>query len=137
MLRQRKRWDAPDVRRILRPCLGRALHHACPQCGRGRLFDRWAHLCERCESCGLIYRREDGAELGSMYLGATVSQFFAAVVFFAVYFLTDWSQALSLAVGVPLVVGFCYGFLPLSMALWTAVDYLTDVSNREWWARPR
>jgi uncharacterized protein (DUF983 family) len=137
MRRQSERWSAPDVRRILRPCLSRALRHACPQCGRGRLFDRWAHLSERCEHCGLIYRREDGAELGSMYLGATVSQFFAALVFFAVFFLTDWSQAASLAVGVPLVVAFCYGFMPLSMALWTAVEYLTDVSNREWWARPR
>lgn len=137
MLRQSERWNAPDVRRIVRPCVLRALHHACPQCGRGRLFDRWAHLCERCEHCGLVYRREDGSELGAMYLGATVSQAFAALVFFGVWFLTDWSQALSLAVGVPVVVGFCYGFLPLSMALWTAVEYLTDVSNHEWWARPR
>ena len=27
--------------------------------------------------------------------------------------------------------------LPLSMALWTAVEYLTDVSSGEWWAKPR
>ncbi len=137
MLRLQQRWNAPDVRLLLRPCLGRALRHACPQCGRGRLFERWARLRERCEHCGLVYRREDGAELGSMYLGATVSQSFAALVCFALYFLTDWSQGLSLAVGVPVVVAFCYASLPLSMALWTAVDYLTDVSNREWWARPR
>jgi len=137
MLRERQRWDAPDVRDLVRPCLLRVVRSCCPQCGRGRLFDRWAHLRERCGHCGLIYRREDGAELGSMYLGATVSQAFAALVFFAVYFFTDWSRAVSLAVGLPIVVAFCYGFLPMSMAIWTAVEYLTDVANREWWAKPR
>jgi uncharacterized protein (DUF983 family) len=115
----------------------RALRRTCPQCGRGGLFDRWSHLRERCLVCGLVYRREDGAELGSMYLGATVSQCFAAAVFWAVWLFTDWSAEVALAVGVPLVVGFCYGFQPVAMALWTAVEYLTDVSNREWWARPR
>lgn len=125
------------MRRLVGPCLVRVVRHVCPQCGRGPLFLRWARLRERCDHCGLVYRREDGSELGAMYLGATVSQSFAALVFFAVFFFTDWGQVVSLAVGVPLVVVFCYAFLPMSMALWTGVEYLTDVSNREWWARPR
>ena len=87
--------------------------------------------------CGLIYRREPGAELGSMYLSATVSQLFAAGVFLAIWLGTDWGWQLSLLVSVPLVVSFCYAFLPWSMSLWTAVEYLHDVVNREWWARPR
>jgi uncharacterized protein (DUF983 family) len=118
-------------------CFPRVLKRHCPQCGRGRLFASWAHLCERCEVCGLLYRREDGAELGSMYLTATVSQVFAAAVFWVIWLTTDWSANLALAVGAPVVIAFCYSFLPLSMSLWTAVEYVTDVSNQEWWARPR
>ena len=50
---------------------------------------------------------------------------------------TSWSPALGLAVGTPIVVVFCYGILPLSMALWTAIEYLSDVASGEWWAQPR
>ena len=137
MLRLRIRWTAPELGTLLHICFARVLRHFCPQCGRGRLFDRWAHLRERCEHCGLIYRRESGAELGSMYLSATVSQLFAGAVFLAVFLWTNWSPTTGLAIGTPVVVAFCYGFLPMSMALWTAVEYLTDVGSGEWWARPR
>ena len=137
MSRARIRWDAPKLGGLPSTCLARVLRGTCPQCGVGRLFVRWARLRERCGHCGLIYRREDGAELGAMYLSASSSQLFAGCVFLAIYLATDWSPALGLAVGTPLVLAFCYGALPLSMALWTAVEYLTDVANREWWARPR
>jgi uncharacterized protein (DUF983 family) len=137
MVRRRVRWTAPPLGQLLRTCVLRALRHHCPQCGRGALFLRWARLRERCEHCGLVYRREDGAELGSMYLSATASQMFAGAVFLAVFLATDWTPAIGLCVGAPIVLAFCYGFLPMSMALWTAVEYLTDVSCGEWWAKPR
>ena len=72
-----------------------------------------------------------------MYLSATVSQVFAALVFAGIWIATDWSPSTAFLVGTPPVLAFCYGILPLSMALWTAVEYVTDVANREWWARPR
>jgi uncharacterized protein (DUF983 family) len=137
MVRMRVRWSSPRLGKLLGLCISRVLHHACPQCGLGPLFERWARLRERCPHCGLVYRREDGAELGSMYLSATVSQLFAGALFLSVFLWTNWSWVTGLAVGAPIVIGFCYGILPLSMALWTAVEYLTDVSSGEWWARPR
>jgi|JI7StandDraft_1071085.scaffolds.fasta_scaffold432881_2 uncharacterized protein (DUF983 family) len=136
-LRRIQRWTAPRIAGLRARCLRRVLRHHCPQCGLGALFDRWAHLRERCNHCGLIYRREDGAELGSMYLSATVSQLFAAAVFLLLWLFTDWTPWVGFAVGAPVVLVFCYGFLPLSMALWTAVEYLTDVASGEWWAKPR
>ena len=122
---------------IWRVAFRRVVKSRCPQCGRGRLFKSWAKLCERCATCGLVYRREQGAELGAMYLSATVNQAFAALVFLIIWWGTDWGLGLSLGVGVPIVLGFCYAFLPWSMGLWTAVEYAHDVGNREWWARPR
>jgi uncharacterized protein (DUF983 family) len=115
----------------------RVAHDHCPQCGRGGLFRRYARLCERCDVCGLIYRREHGAELGAMYLSATVSQMFAAFLFLFVWLVTDWGSWISLGVTTPLVLAFCYTFLPWSMRLWTAVEYVHDVGNRDWWARQR
>jgi uncharacterized protein (DUF983 family) len=108
----------------------------------GRLFERGLRLHASCAECGLVFRREQGAMTGSMYLSAAVTELFAVVVIAAVWFATDWlatgwGLALSLAFGLPLVGAFCYAFQPYSMGLWVAVEYLTDVGNREAWVRPR
>ena len=97
----------------------------------------YARLHERCASCGLVYRREQGAMTGSMYLSAAVTQIFGAAVIAGVWLLADWSTATSIAVGVVLVGAFCVLFQPYSMALWVLVEYLTDVGNRESWVEPR
>lgn len=122
---------------LWRTCLARVLRKRCPQCGEGSLFVTYARLYERCASCELVYRREQGAMTGSMYLSAAVTQIFGAIVIAAVWLLADWSTATSIAVGVVLVGAFCVLFQPYSMALWVLVEYLTDVGNRESWVEPR
>jgi hypothetical protein len=52
-----------------------------------------------------------------------------------VFFLTDWGPATSIAISVPVIIVFSYWFLPRSMALWVAVEFMTDVGNREEWVR--
>ncbi len=115
----------------------RALRGRCPQCGAGLLFRTWARLAEACSRCGLVYRRESGAQTGSMYLSAAVTQVFAAAVIFAFAVGTDRPAWRMIAVGLPLVLAFCAFFLPRSMALWVAVEYATDVGNGEPWVAPR
>jgi uncharacterized protein (DUF983 family) len=124
-------------RGLWRPCFARALRRRCPQCGAGRLFERGFRLYPGCSECGLVYRREQGAMTGSMYLSAAVTELFAAAVIAVVWLATDWGVLLSIAVGLPLVAAFCYAFQPYSMALWVAVEYLTDAGNREPWVQPR
>lgn len=131
----------PEDRRSLPPgwrgrAFRRALRRRCPQCGRGALFRSWARLREACPACGHRVRREPGAQTGSMYVSAAVTEVFAAAVALGLFLLTDWDVRTGLLVGVPLVLAFCYATLPLAMAFWTAVEYVTDVSNGEPWARP-
>ena len=126
-----------SARGFWRVCFARALRLRCPQCGVGRLFERGLRLHHRCSECGLVYRREQGAMTGSMYLSAAVTELFAAFVVAVVWLATDWGVVLSIAVGLPVVAAFCYAFQPFSMGLWVAVEYLTDVGNKEEWARPR
>ena len=115
----------------------RALRRRCPQCGEGPLFVRFARLAPSCEVCGLVYRREQGAQTGSMYLTAAVGQVFACLVIGAAWIFTDWSVARFLVIAVPVVSAFCVWFLPLSQALWVAVEYGTDAANGERWVEPR
>ncbi len=127
--REALRWRRRFVRR--------ALAKRCPQCGRGELFASFARLRPRCEECGLLFRREAGAQTGAMYLTATVTELFAAALALALFFLTDLGTAQALVLGVVVVLVFSYAVLPRAMALWTAVEYSTDVSNREPWVAPR
>ena len=117
--------------------LRRALKKRCPQCGLGRLFRGFARLETKCAVCGLVFRREMGSQTGAMYLSAAVTEIFAALVALALFFATDWSVSTALGVGVVLVLAFSYTFLPVAMAVWVGVEYGTDYSNGEAWARPR
>lgn len=117
--------------------LRRALAQRCPQCGEGALFRAFARLNANCAVCGLQFRREAGAQTGAMYLTATVTEIFAAALALGLFFLTDLATPVALALGVAIVLAFSYVVLPRAMAVWTAVEYSTDVSNAERWATPR
>jgi uncharacterized protein (DUF983 family) len=128
----------------LRGELARRLHFArrawrkcCPQCGEGALFEGYARLNKECAACGLVFRREQGAMTGSMYLSAIVGELCAAVLVVVIWTCTDWSVATSLMVSIPIMIAFTYWWLPRSIALWTAIEYATDVMNGESWAKPR
>jgi uncharacterized protein (DUF983 family) len=126
-----------SVLRVRRLVLVRALAQRCPQCGQGRLFRGYARLAASCPECALVYRREPGAQTGSMYLTAVASELFAALLIGLGWWLLDWSTACFVLVSAPLVLLFCAGFLPLAQALWVGVEYTTDLANGEPWARLR
>jgi uncharacterized protein (DUF983 family) len=115
--------------------LRRVLARRCPQCGVGRLFGGYARLVETCARCGLVYRREQGAQTGTMYLTAAVSEAFAAALIFLFWWRFDWTPLAFVLATAPLVLAFCAVFLPLAQALWVGVEYLTDLHNQEPWAR--
>lgn len=117
-----------------RAFVARAWRGRCPRCGRSPLFERTFRLRPSCETCGLVYRREPGAMTGQMVLSAAVTEILAGALVLVVFFCTDWSAATALWVCVPAVTVFCYWFLPKAMALWVAVEFMTDLGNRDPWA---
>ena len=129
--------DLGENLRQRRVFFARALRKTCPQCGKGELFARWAKLSDRCGVCGLVYRREPGGMTGSMYVSAVATELFALAVVLVLFFATSWSLGAMIAVGLVLHFAFAAWFLPRSMAIWVAVEYMTDVGNGEWWAKPR
>lgn len=79
-----------------------------------------------CSECELVVRAEEGSMTGQMYLAAAVSEVLALVLAVVIWLGTDWGIGVTLAVLIPFVGLFSYWFLPKAMALWTAVDFLTD-----------
>ncbi len=122
------------VRRLL---LARVLARRCPQCGQGAIFRAFGRVAEACPRCALVFRREQGAQTGSMYLTAAVSEVFAAFLIFVFWWLFDWTPLVFVLVTAPLVLGFCVAFLPVAQALWVGVEYATDLEGREPWAELR
>jgi len=122
---------------LRRLVFARVLRRRCPQCGEGALFRRFARLGTACERCGLVFRREQGSQTGTMYLTAAVSEVFAAALIFLFWWAFDWAPLVFVLVTAPLVLGFCVFFLPVAQALWVGVEYATDLEGHEPWAELR
>jgi uncharacterized protein (DUF983 family) len=128
---------APSRPRPRRRILARVLARRCPQCGLGALFRRYARLAPGCARCGLVYRREPGAQTGTMYLTAAASEVFAAALAFLLWWAFDWTPLAFVLVSAPLVLAFCAFLLPAAQALWVGIEYATDLESREPWAELR
>jgi uncharacterized protein (DUF983 family) len=107
--------------------VGRGLRLRCPVCGRGKMFTGFFTMEERCPSCGLDLRREQGYYIGAMYISYGIA------------------AAVELSVGIPLVdrvslatltwplalfsLLFPVWFFRYSRSLWLGVDlYLTSLA---------
>ena len=117
--------------------LKRVLARRCPQCGVGPLFRAYARLARSCGECGLVYRRESGAQTGSMYLTAAVTEVFAAALIFLLWWSFDWTTTRFVLTSVPVVLVFSAFFLPVAQAVWVGVEYATDLAGGEPWATLR
>ncbi len=122
-----------DLRALLPRVAQRVWTLRCPRCGSKGVFQRYAKLHEACPTCDHRFRREQGAQTGSMYLTAAVNQVFAAIVILVVFTSTDWSTTRQIAVSLSVVLVVCAVFLPFSQTLWAGFEYVTDRINAEPW----
>src|SRR5262245_572140 len=120
-------------RATLHKILVRVLRRRCPQCGVGALFRAYARLPLSCPHCGLLYRREQGALTGTMYMTAAVGEVFAAALIFLFWYAFEWTTLEFVLVTTPLAFLFCTFFLPVAQAVWVGVEYATDLQSREPW----
>ena len=114
----------PSFGRMIR----RALVLRCPWCGARRTFiRRWFGKHERCRTCGIRWRREEGFELGAVTIN-TILTFIVLVAAMTVGFVVTspdipvMPMVLSLigvAVLMPIVI------YPFTFTIWLAFDLAT------------
>ena len=111
------------------PSFGRMLRRAvmlrCPWCGSRRTFvRRWFGKYDRCRTCGIRWRREEGFELGAVTIN-TVLTFIVLTVAMTIGFIKTspdipiLSMVLSLvgvAILMPIVI------YPFTFTIWLALD---------------
>jgi uncharacterized protein (DUF983 family) len=102
--------------------IARGLAGRCPRCGKGRLFQGFLGLRQRCESCGLEFNFADAGDGPAVFViligGAIVV--FAALITEVVYQPPYWVHA---ALWVPLILIVTLGPLRPIKGLLIALQY--------------
>ncbi len=111
----------PSFGRMIR----RGLVLRCPWCGSRRTFiRRWLGKYERCRTCGIRWRREEGFELGAVTLN-TVLTFIVLTICMTVGFIMTSPDIpvlpfvlslVGIAVLMPIMI------YPFTFTLWLAID---------------
>jgi uncharacterized protein (DUF983 family) len=103
----------------------RALVLHCPWCGSRRTFIRkWLGKYERCRTCGIRWRREEGFELGAVAINTVVTFLALAIGMTIGFVLTSPDIAvgpmvvslLAVAVVMPILI------YPFTFTIWLAFD---------------
>ena len=106
----------------------RAVRLRCAWCGSRRTFiRRWLGKYERCRTCGLRWRREEGFELGPIALN-TVFTFATLAVGMLVGFIATYPDvAVGPMIGILLVIAILMPIViyPLTFTIWFAFDVVT------------
>jgi uncharacterized protein (DUF983 family) len=108
--------------------LGRALVLRCPLCGSRRTFiRRWLGKYERCRTCGIRWRREEGFELGAVTIN-TILTFIVLTIAMTIGFVSTSPDIpvlpmvlalVGIAVLMPIII------YPFTFTIWLAIDLAT------------
>jgi uncharacterized protein (DUF983 family) len=106
--------------------LGRALRLRCPRCGRGKLFSGWFRMFPECDWCGIVYDREPGFFLGSVYVNYGLTALVSTVMYIALLAAGAASPEALLGWMVGFSVLFPLWFFRYARSLWLALDQYWD-----------
>src|SRR5262245_43060010 len=92
----------------------------CPSCQKGRLFDSWFRMNQRCAHCGLAFYRESGYYVGSIYINYAAT---VAVVLASFFFFQSVPEQFQLPFFLFVALFTSLAFFRHSRSLWIAIDY--------------
>ncbi len=112
--------------RTIMVTLGRSLKLKCPVCGRSSIVQRPFNLKHRCDSCGVIFKREEGFFVGAIMANVIATEVFILLIYFACLLLTNLSDRVTLTILFVVGVTFPLLFYHHAWALWLGVDHLIE-----------
>ena len=106
--------------------LRRSLLLRCPYCGQGPLFEGLLTMRKSCPHCGLVYEREPGFFLGSIYFNYGLTAL-VVVIFYPILLFNRLVPESRLLLGAfAFVVVFPMLFFRHARALWLGFDQWYD-----------
>lgn len=109
--------------------LWRGLRLRCPVCGRGKLFRGWFAMHGSCGECGLVFQREPGYWLGSIYFNYGLTALLVTVGYLGLWFADVVSPEALVAILAGFAVVFPVWFFRYARSLWIGFDHLMDPSG--------
>ena len=109
--------NPPDFKKVL----VRGFQKRCPQCGEGKIFQKWCEPLERCSKCQLVYEGSAGDTWAFTYIGsAGVTGLFLAFCFFIRFPHNYFESGIYLLI----VLGVLLGTAERRKGVAIAIDYL-------------
>jgi uncharacterized protein (DUF983 family) len=125
-----RRSPPPTIARPRRPTVRRAALRAvrlrCPRCGRGKLFEGFLAMRERCPTCLLTFEREHGFFVGAIYINYAGTVLVALASFHALELFTPVPFAWRLGIAVACAAIFPLFFYRYAKSLWLSFDWFVD-----------
>jgi uncharacterized protein (DUF983 family) len=114
--------DAVRARRILRY----GIRLKCPSCGLGSLYESAFKMRAQCPYCDLIFEREQGYFVGSIYINviATESTLLLTLLIYGVITRTVTERILAVLVGLAILLPFI--FYHHSRSFWLSFDHILN-----------
>jgi len=117
-----------------RPRIGltiwRSLKLQCPVCGRASIVARPFNLKHRCDSCGVIFKREEGFFVGAIMANVVATEIIIVAIYLACITLTNLNEGVVLTILFVLGISFPLAFYHHAWALWLALDHLIEGLSR-------
>ena len=106
--------------------LGRSLKLKCPVCGRASIVQRPFNLKHSCDSCGVIFKREEGFFVGAIMANVVATEVFILIIYFALLLLTTLSDRTTFIILFAFAVAFPLIFYHHGWSMWLAMDHLIE-----------
>jgi uncharacterized protein (DUF983 family) len=117
-----------------RPRIGltiwRSLKLQCPVCGRASIVARPFNLKHRCDSCGVIFKREEGFFVGAIMANVITTEAFIVAIYLACITLTSLNEKVLLTILFVVGISFPLAFYHHAWSLWLAMDHLIEGLSR-------
>ena len=118
-----------------RPRIGltiwRSLKLQCPVCGRASIVARPFNLKHRCDSCGVIFKREEGFFVGAIMANVVATEVLIIAIYLACITLTNLNERVMLTVLFIAGISFPLIFYHHAWSLWLALDHIIEGLPRE------
>ncbi len=111
--------------------LARCLKLQCPVCGRASIVQRPFNLKGHCDSCGAIFKREEGFFVGAIMANVVATEVLILIAYLACVLLTNLRDQWMLMILFAIAVTFPLAFYHHAWALWLGMDHLIEGLPRE------
>jgi uncharacterized protein (DUF983 family) len=98
----------------------------CPACGRTGIFDRLFHVKDRCDSCRLIFKREEGFFVGAILIAVVSTELVILLAYLGSLSIIDSHYQVVIVILFSLALMFPVAFYHHSWSIWLTFDHFVE-----------